>query len=907
MIIACSTKKNRLINREFQALNTKFNVLYNGNVALDKGIIDLKSQYKDNFWEILPIERMQILEEDLAQKKAKNANFDRAEEKATKSIQKRSMNIDGREKNPQMDEGHLLLGKSRYYEQRFIPALEAFNYILYKYPESDKIYEAKIWREKTNMRLDNDALAVKNLKKLLKDYKFKNQVFADANAALAQAFLNLNQKDSAVICIKTATTFTKSSEERARYRYILGQLYEQLSYKDSAFVAYQSVIDMNRNAPRRYVIQAHARQASQFDYEKGDTLVFLKNFKDLIQNRENRPFLDVLNHEMALFYEKNKKTNVAIQFYNKSLRTKSEDQYLTASNYKFLAKIYFDKAKYQTAGQYYDSTLVLLKPRTKEYSYYKKKRENLVEVIKYEAIAQRNDSILNVMALSPEDKKSFYDDYIAKIKKADEAKLALEKLEKEKLERDANLANNGAIINEENENPGSGNNGILPPGLNTNIASNDATSFYFYNPATVAFGKVGFKKKWGNRSLKPNWRLSSESNNNANTVIEEEEAIVSEEEKKSEVQDPRYTTDFYLKQLPTTQKSIDSLAKDRNFAYYQLGVIYKEKFKEYNLAASKLETLLNENPEERLVLPALYNLFKIYEITNKEKAEVTKNRIITDYPNSRYAQIVSNTNASDDLLSQSPDVVYKYLYKSYESNDLVAALENTTIAIEQFSGEEILPKLELLKANLIGKLKGLSAFKTALNFVALNYPNTEEGKNAEAIVSKEIPILERLNFYQIKPDNWKILYPVAYNDSVKIKALQEKIGKFIKTHPLDKLDMSVDIYSDTEKFVVIYKIISEEYSRTIIKLLKNEKDYKIIESGVVISNENYRVVQVKKALNEYLVTPKSEPVSQTTQNQQTITPAVLENKKPASQPIINNPTDASSPPQLPGPPTSKKP
>jgi hypothetical protein len=66
-----------------------------------------------------------------------------AETKATKAIQKHSMNIDGRERNFQIDEAYLLLGKARYYDQRFIPALDAFNYILYKYPNSN-IYEAKI-------------------------------------------------------------------------------------------------------------------------------------------------------------------------------------------------------------------------------------------------------------------------------------------------------------------------------------------------------------------------------------------------------------------------------------------------------------------------------------------------------------------------------------------------------------------------------------------------------------------------------------------------------------------------------------------------------------------------------------------------------------------------------------------
>ena len=127
VILACSTQKDKWINRNFQALNTKYNVLYNGNVALDKGIIDVKSQYKDNFWEILPVERMQTSTENILPGQTKNANFEKAETKATKAIQKRSMNIGGKEKNPQIDEAHLLLGKSRYYYQRFIPALEAFN------------------------------------------------------------------------------------------------------------------------------------------------------------------------------------------------------------------------------------------------------------------------------------------------------------------------------------------------------------------------------------------------------------------------------------------------------------------------------------------------------------------------------------------------------------------------------------------------------------------------------------------------------------------------------------------------------------------------------------------------------------------------------------------------------------
>jgi tetratricopeptide (TPR) repeat protein len=275
LAVACSTKKNRFLNRKNHALSTKYNILYNGGVALDKGVNELKTKYNDNFWEQLPIERMQtVTAAILPGQEKKNTNFDRAETKAIKAIQRHSMNIDGGEKNPQMDEAHLMLGKSRYYDQRFVPALEAFNYILYKYPNSDKIYEAKIWREKTNMRMDNDALAINNLRNLLKEIKFKDQIFADANATLAQAFLNLNEKDSAKAKLVLARDFTKIKEEKARYYFILGQLFENANQKDSAFASYQSVIDMNRNALRMYVMQAHARQAAQFDYEKEIQLYF---------------------------------------------------------------------------------------------------------------------------------------------------------------------------------------------------------------------------------------------------------------------------------------------------------------------------------------------------------------------------------------------------------------------------------------------------------------------------------------------------------------------------------------------------------------------------------------------------------------------------------------------------------
>src|SRR5210317_891747 len=148
LLASCSRKKDNFISRSWHSVGTEYNILYNGDLALEQGKTDLIGQYVDNYWEVLPVERMQIHEEIMMPGQSKNQNFERAEEKAVKAIQKHSMNIKGKERNPQIDETYLLLGKARYYDQRFIPALEAFNYILFKYPASNNINHAKVWREK---------------------------------------------------------------------------------------------------------------------------------------------------------------------------------------------------------------------------------------------------------------------------------------------------------------------------------------------------------------------------------------------------------------------------------------------------------------------------------------------------------------------------------------------------------------------------------------------------------------------------------------------------------------------------------------------------------------------------------------------------------------------------------------
>ena len=833
MVVSCSRKKDKFINRNFHAVTAEFNTLYNGYNALEEGRSTLNNSYFDNYWDVLPIERMQIFDEVVLPGQSKNEKFTRAEEKAVKTIQKHSMNLGGKEKNPQIDEAYLLLGKSRYFDQRFVPALEAFNYILYKYPASDKINQAKIWREKTNIRLDNDELAIKNLKRLLKQETLTNQDLADATSMLAQAYLNTKSVDSAITQLEIASNVTKSNDERGRYRFIQGQLYNQLGKKDSANIAFESVIKLNRKTSRIYMISAHIEKIKNFDYENGNKLELVELLDELEENRENRPFLDKIYHQIGEYHLKNQSDSLAVTYYNKSLRTDSRDKQLKARNYEILGDMNFDKSVYSLAGQYYDSTMINLALNSKPYRVIKRKRDNLEDVIYYEVIAQTNDSILNLVNLPEADRLIYFESFIENLKiKAEE-----EKEKAEVAERNKGLATVNNAIGGQVSRGG--------PGL-----PSQAATFYFYNPTTVAYGKNEFVKTWGDRTLGDDWRWSSKGQTVTIGGVSNNDIVASATE------DEKFDPQFYISKIPSETKEIDSISKERNYAYYQLGLIYKEKFKEYKLSKDKLQNLLSSNPEERLILPSKYNLYKIYELLGEnDEASIAKNEIINEYSESRYAIILKNPELVSDKDENSPESLYEALYIQHQNQEYADVISKSEDYINRFDGEPIVSKLELLKATATGRLYGYEPYKKAINHLAVTYANTLEGKRAQDIESNVLPKLASTDFLQVNDSivsNYKVVFQFKNPEKGQLSAFQKNLDTVLKSIKYYKLKSSVDVYSPKTSFVIVHGLRNAQVAQTFDQLLTKENKKKIKEPYFAVSSANYQIIQIHKNLDIYL-------------------------------------------------------
>jgi tetratricopeptide (TPR) repeat protein len=817
-VSSCSRKKDRFLNRSWHSVNTKYNVLFNGNVALESGKTAIITDYKDNYWEILPVERLQTTEALVLSKKSKNPSIELAEVKAIKAIQKHGMNIKGKEKNPQIDEAYMLLGKARYFDNRFIPALEAFNYILFKYPASSNINLAKIWRAKTNLRLENEEVAIQNLKKLIEFEKLSKNDIVEASSTLAQAYITTKSLDSAITQLQVASQLTKNNEQRGRLHFIEGQLYSILGKKDSANLAFDKVITLNRRSPRAYMINAHLEKIKNFDPKNGDKIALQDLLEELETNRENRPFLDRIYHQIAQYQLLNQSDSIAISYLNKSLRTNSEDDYLTARNYQILGDLKFDYSEYSLAGSYYDSTLLKIKENSKPYRAIKRKRDNLEDVIYYESIAKDNDSILSVVAMSDTEKETYFQSYI-------------DTLKSEALKKAAQSSENSFATSQ-------------------NSVTKKGKSFYFYNPTTVAFGKNEFIRIWGDRALETNWRWSSKSaQSDLNEADEIAKAEASEQQK-------RFSVDYYLAQLPTQQKALDSISKERNFAYYRLGLIYKDKFKEYKLAQDKLEQLLKQNPEERLVLPAKYNLYKLYALLDLKRLQaLIKRDIIENHPDSRYAEVLLNPESALSNNENSPETLYNNLFTQFEMGEYQQVIEGCDLQIIRLDGDQILPKLELLKVTAKARLFGFEAYKEGLNFVALNYPSSIEGKKAARMYETVIPQLESAEFVQDSTQtNFKTIFKFEASETDEIKEFEETLNTAIEDVDYFKLSVSKDRYNTNTIFVVVHGLKSVQGAFGFVEILKDKSDLEISRPFFGISSKNYQTVQIHKNLESYLET-----------------------------------------------------
>ena len=763
MFCSCSTQKNKMLNRGYHSLNTRYNVLFNGMEAFNVGQSILEQANEDNFFEFLEVEPIAISGERMDQTTVV-PGFDRAEEKAVKAIQKHSMKINGIQRNNKIDEAYLLLGKARYYDRRFFPAMEAFNYLLENYSEAKTYVEGRIWREKTNIRMRNNELAIKNLRSLARTITPSSKFHSQANAAISQAFIYNKKLDSAIYYIRNAALTAKDNRDKGRYYFLSGQLYESLQKPDSALWAYEQVVGLKRKIPRKYWINAHIKRLQI--RSSRDSLDPLEFYEKLAKNYENYIFDHWINRAIGIHYFQQQQDSMGEYYLGKSLKSENLDLPTKKANYRDLANFNFASGKYVLAGAYLDSLLSTLPKESQDKRKTQRERDNLNAVIKYENIVQITDSLLYLSGLSKVDQILYFQKYIE-----EKEALALAKIKTEEK-------------------------GIFP----FFSKSSKANVFYFYNPKLVVQGQQKFLSTWGDRPNTDNWAIASA----ISSIRENSPSIIDEEKIKNEtffVERP----ENYVNTLPQSKLEIDSIKKLNQRAYLQLGMIYKESFRNFALAQARLEHLLWLNPRASIAAPALYHLYKINEKGLPKKAKQYYDRLITNHPNSPYTKILINPQEFGQLNLQTPENVYKNLVKIYHKGDFDQLREKAKSFQVLLSGTAVQPKFDLLMANLEGRLHGRKQWNESLMKVVQKYPGSPEAIKALEMIEqiKGSDSIQKKNLLYV---NYKWIFTFNVKDTASLKKTKNKLQDALKETPEIRWFLSEDRFDKDQIFLVLHGI-----------------------------------------------------------------------------------------------------
>ena len=789
-VVSCSTRKDRAVNRAYHQTTTKFNVLFNGQEAIAAGVEAELASHQPNFWEQLPLDPFPLVDLFTLNPK-ENANFSRGEEKAVIAVQKHSMQFGNEQRNQQIDESYLLLGKARYYNGRYLQALDAFNYIIEQLPNTSSINEAQLWKAKVLIQLLQEQRAIAIFEELLSTAELSQSKSADASAYLAKALLALNQPQKATQPLSNAAALTKDKTLRARYYYLLGQLYDQLQHKDSAAVAYQNIIDFNRRIPRTYWIHAKLNQlnTSQLDEE-----AVQKQYSKLTKNEENKRYLDKIHLSHAFYSLSINDTLATKGLINASLRTNTKDNILKGLAYETMGNVLFEQNEFVLSGAYLDSTLQVLTPNTRAFRKIKRKRDKLNDIINYETTRETADSLLTLMEKTPEEQRLVFEDYIKALKKADSLQLV-------KQESQQQLVSNNSFFEGD---------------------------FYFYNRSMRARGESEFYRIWGNIKKTDNWRYSS-----LQSVELAPDYVVEEPTEDEEPPDPRYVVETYTTQIPPLEKR-DSLTQERNTAYFEAGLAYKEQFEVYPKAKDRLLTLLSLNT--RYNLPSLYHLYQIEIETEGGQAEAYKNRIITEYPDSQYAMILQNPEAMGDALTLFEEQ-YTVLSDRFKSQAFEEVIDGCFTAILSLQDESLRSRFALLRAHAIGRLDGVEAYQTALSEVALSFPNQTAGKEA----NKRLKQIKEITPSNAQEGNRFLVYFVFdRDDNETTKTIQNKLTNTISNQGLQQsVSATIDVFDRKTELLVVQRFTSEEqaidYRDNLLRIhpeLRKIKNFVDLTSGL---------------------------------------------------------------------------
>ncbi|MCC6372276.1 MAG: tetratricopeptide repeat protein [Bacteroidia bacterium] len=798
-LLSCSTKKNTFVSRGYHNLTARYNGYYYSNEAISDGIYKIEKANKENFDRVLPV----FIYPGADKAKSTFAEFDRAIKKSSLCIQKHAIKDGNGAEVPSagrwIDNNWINIGVAHFYKREYFNGIESFEYVIRTYNKSKDKFDAMLWLIKSNNEIGSITASDPFLSLLKNEKNLPLHIKKELPAVEADYYLRRGQTSEAIARLMEATRNSTPllglpRKDRARYCFIIAQLLEQQKNYSRAMLYYRKTIALK---PASYDMMFYSKiRVARLMDTKGHSQKVKKDLLKMSREFKNTDYYDVIFYTLGELEEKDKNVPQALNYYKKSVQTSISNPNQKASSYLKLGEINFDLTNYEPAEAYYDSAVVTLPKDHPDYERILARKKTLEELVGYIRTISREDSLQRIARMSTADRERFVDNLIVRLKE-----------EEEKKQRELEAAKNAAT-----NNGAPGTLPTLPGGM-----GGQSTSFYFYNPNTVALGISDFTKKWGNRKLEDNWRrsnkaLSVEDPDGGNKV---DSLNPAKNTKLSTVK----SREFYMKDLPLNDSALTTSSNKMIKAYYMMGSIYKEELQNSKKTITSFEELNKRFPGNKYQLNTYYMLYRMYLAEkNEPKAEFYKNKLINEFPDSEFTLLIKNPSYAETISTQKSEAekFYSETYVAYSAKNYNSSYKLASEGIAKYGKNDYLPKFEFIKAMSLGNLKGADSLEYALKLLVAKHPNSDitplsneillsikKQKNPELFKTLEVSKLDTDTF-SVNLDSEHFVVLFTPDDSKKTGDLKTNIGSFNGVYYGDKkFEINSNLFGKTNQMILV--------------------------------------------------------------------------------------------------------
>ncbi|HEY6506057.1 MAG TPA: hypothetical protein VIZ28_18910, partial [Chitinophagaceae bacterium] len=651
-------KKFPAPTRFIQNTVTHYNYVFNTNNKLNEILERAKTSFKDDYSQLLPFYNY-----SLDATAADSLELDSISFKSQAGIALHDL------RNDWIDNLYLLWGASYYLKKEFDSAYLMFQFINYAFAQKEKdgYYvnigsrmdgntafsistkeknslarrafseppsrnDAFIWQIRNFLAQDLFTEAASLIITLKEDPVFPERLHNDLEEVQAYWFYKQKMWDSAAVHLEKALSNATNKQEKARWEYLVAQLYEMSGQNEESEKFYSRAIQHTTDPimdiyARLFTIRVKRDGSDDYIQKNVGTLVKMAK-KDKYQD-----YRDIIYYMAAQMELKRNNIDGAQALLLKSTKYTSNDPSQRNKAFLQLAELSFAKQQYRQAYNFYDS-LNTGDPALKDPSGIARRKNTAGNIANNLEVIERQDSLQYIASL-PENERT------------DLVKKMVRQLRKQQGLKDEAVTTGGSIpFPTQDPTP-------LFPSTNTK------GEWYFYNTNLRQKGLADFKARWGTRPNQDNWRRSAAlaiviQNNNrfdpndpGKTNTAKGAAVIDEP--------AEITFDGLYKKLPLTdsmmKRSNDSIME----AQLNVGKLYIQQIEDCVKGTETLEQLRTRFPQHPKMDEVLFNLYYCYyKNGDAAKAAAIKKLMVEKFNGSNFTTTVvtgknpNSTTASED-------------------------------------------------------------------------------------------------------------------------------------------------------------------------------------------------------------------------------------------------------------------